>query len=177
MPELPTDIVEQVAADKFLLRSPIWDSASDDRYYVFSAPLNVLGDATSSLQLRAKSSKRHVDRDALCQLEYAPTVRGAVPLWRIQWRPFERHQNKAWGPSGYELAVIDGTHEHRFDDNWVAEAAQLRPGNLPAARPLERDPTTLSDFLALCGERFRIMNIQTIEPPLIIQDIFWQPND
>lgn len=177
MAELPDDIVELVAAEKYLQRSPVWDANSDDRYYVFSAPLVIVDNPISGFQLRAKSSKRHVDRDALCQLEYAPTVRGTIPLWRIQWRPFERHQNKTWGPPGFELDTIVGTHEHRFEDNWMTETLELRPGNLPAARPLERDPATLSDFLAICGRQFRIRDMTRIEPPLISQDIFWQTND
>jgi hypothetical protein len=176
MSDLPSNINDLIAAEKKLPpAAPIWDVKSDDRYYVFTVPLIVVDQAITGLQLRAKSSKRHVDRDALCQLEFAPTVRASIPLWRLQWRPFERHVNKAWGPPGLENKTILGTHEHRFEDNWVAPENRMRISNLPAARPLAPDFATLSDFLAFSGQRFKINDIDRIEPPLISQDLFWTP--
>jgi hypothetical protein len=177
MSEIPHNITALVSADKFVSRSPVWDTKSDDRYYVFSVPLLLAGDESSSFQFRAKTSKRFVDRDAICRLEFAPSDKKATPLWRVEWRAFGQHPNKAWGPPGFELQVIEGTHEHRFDDNWLASEHRMRTGNLPAARPVKSDPNTLSEFLAFCGQSFRIKDIDRVEPPLITQDIFWTRDD
>ncbi|PAQ09737.1 hypothetical protein CIT26_11910 [Mesorhizobium temperatum] len=177
MVDLPPDIVALVAEEKSLIRSPVWDTKSDDRYYVFSVPLVITSDGTSNFQLRVKTSKRFVDRDAIVQLEFAPSDKRVTPLWRIEWRAFGLHTNKLWGPPGFELAVVKLTHEHRFDDNWHSPEHRMRIGNLPAARPINRDPNTLSEFLAFCGQSFRIKDIRRIEPPLITQDIFWTRDD
>lgn len=177
MSDLPENISELVEAPKSLLRTPIWDTKSDDRYYVLTAPLVLIGDDTSGFQIRAKTSKRHVNRDALCQLEFALAARKVTPLWRCEWKPFSGHTNRAWGPPGYELAVINGTHEHPFHENWNAVEARMRSPNLPAALPVAEEIRSLSGFLAFCGERFKINNIDRIEPPLISPDLFWTQDD
>ncbi len=177
MSDWPANIVGLVKAEKALLRSPTWDSKSDDRYHVLTAPLIIGGDDITGFQIRAKTSKRYVDRDALCQLEFAETARRVTPLWRCEWRPFSGHTNRAWGPPGFELMVIQGSHEHPFPENWCERESRMRGSNLPAAIPINDRIETLSSFLAFCGERYRINNIDRIEPPLISPDLFWKPDD
>ena len=49
----------------------------------------------------------------------------------------------------------------------------MRAGSLPAAVPIDPDPTTLSDFVAFSGQRFRIINITNVELPGTSADLFW----
>ena len=173
MAELPQDIAELVAGEKVLGDAPIWDEASDPRYVVFTHSLTVGEPPTGGFQLRAKVSKRWADRDALLQLEYAPAGRRSeVPLWRLDWKPFHTHDNKGWPPD-VPWESFPRSHQHPFADNFKAEARRMRGSNLPAARAFPSDPNTLSDFLALGGELFRIKDIRKVSLPVIGEDLFW----
>jgi hypothetical protein len=169
---LPDDISGFISSAKRFNSRPKWDYTSDARYAVFTLPLLADG-FTSGLELRAKVSRQLVDRDALFQLEFANSTRERVPLWRCQWRPLETHTNKAWGPPGFELAIFrELSHHHSFEDNYLPSTKKMRSG-LPAARPVIPDPIVLSEFIAYCGECFKIENMQWVEVPQLIPDLFW----
>lgn len=177
MSRLPNNITDLVAAEKAFPSRPIWDTKSDPRYALFTIPLIVVGSDISGFQLRAKASKEHIDRDALCQLEFGHSKRDVTPLWRCQWLPLEVHRNKMWGPPGFEGRSIRGSHEHRFDHNWISSKHRMRAGNLPGAVPIEAELTTLSSFLVFCGEQFSVSNMDLVELPQISSDLFWIRND
>ena len=112
------------------------------------------------------------------QLEFSLTGRQRIELWRCQWRPFETHTNKAWGPDGYELARFrQRSHHHPFHENWMITEKRLRAGSLPAALPIDPDPSTLSKFIAFCGQEFRIRNIELVSLPQATPDFFWTADD
>lgn len=171
---LPKDIAELVVAEKRLVARPKWDSQSDPRYFVFTAPLLVENVIIGGFELRAKVSRQHLDRDALMQLEFARSGRERIGLVRCQWRPFETHTNKNWGPAGYELRRFDGeSHHHTFEHNYLPDDRRMRAGSLPAAIPIHPEPTSLSGFVAFCGECFKISNINLLEMPDVKADLFW----
>jgi len=171
---LPENIIELVNSRKSLIARPKWDERSDPRYLVFTAPLAVNHVITGGFELRAKVSKQHVGRDALMQLEFAKSGRERIELARCQWRPFETHTNKHWGPPGHELCTyLEQSHHHAFEHNYLAEERRMRTGSLPAALPIHPDPTTLSAFIAFCGECFKINNIRVVEVPGVTTDLFW----
>jgi hypothetical protein len=177
MSVLPLNIPELIDAEKSLPVRPRWDDQSDPRYFTFLAPLSVGEVTIGGFELRAKVSKQFIDRDAFMQLEYATIGRSREELWRCQWRPFETHQNKAWGPPGLELArFVSQSHHHPFWENWITHERRMRGGSLPAALPLLPDPNTLSEFLDFCKKCFRINNMNFIEPPGG-PDLFWQKDD
>jgi hypothetical protein len=170
---LPKDIVALVAAEKLLTFRPQWDDKSDRRNFVITTPLSVDGVIVGGFELRVKVSKAHIDRDGFMQLEFSKG-REREELARIQWRPFENHANKAWGPPGYELKRFLGeSHYHTFEHNFIAEQCRMRTGNLPAALPIDPDSASLSDFIAFCGKCFRIKNINILRPPETSVDMFW----
>lgn len=163
-----------MAEDKQIAVRPKWDDQSDRRFFVFTVPLILPTTGETGFELRGKVSKQHIDRDALFQLEYARGGRDRTELSRCQWRPFEVHQNKNWGPTGYELATFRReSHWHTFSDNYLPEEGRMRAGSLPAAVPVHPDPSTLSDFIAFSGECFRIKNIALIDVPSMSPDMFW----
>lgn len=165
-----------VASDKILLNRPKWDYASDRRYVVFTAPLKLIDWDVLGFELRAKVSKSHIDRDALMQLEFAKSGRDRIPLARCQWRPFETHRNKKWGPAGYELrSYYRESHYHTFEDNYLSTERRMRTGSLPGAVPVIPDPSTLSDFIAFCGKCFSLKNANIISLPELMADMFWVP--
>lgn len=178
MAVLPSNIDELIDAEKAFSTRPKWDDQSDPRYFVFLAPLTIGEETVGGFEVRAKISKQFVDRDAFMQLEYATTGRSREELWRCQWRPFETHTNKAWGPPGFELArFINQSHHHPFWQNWVVSNRRMRGGgSLPAALPLVPDPTTLSEFLDFCGKSFKIKNMNSVEIPGG-PDLFWKSDD
>lgn len=177
MSHVPASIAELVAAPKALPFRPTWDAEADPHYLTLLSPLVSDDRAVGGFELRAKVSKRFVDRDAVLQLEFAPAARKRVELSRCCWRPTNTHTNKAWGPSGFEFArFVKESHQHLFEDNWLPHELRMRNGSLPGARPISPDPSTLSDFIAFCGECFKINNIGMIEIPERSPDFFWTSN-
>ena len=177
MAGLPKNIGDVIQSDKLLGASPIWDESTDHHYLVFTQPLTILPIGVGGYQLRVKVARHWVDRDAVMQLEYAAAgKRSALPLWRLDWKPFHSHQNSGQPPDD-PLGFFGGSHQHPFDDNYLELEDRMRFGNLPAARPFLSDPNTLSDFLAYGGELFRIKDISRINLPVSGPDIFWGPDD
>ena len=174
MTQLPAFIAELVSAPKNLPFRPTWDERSDPYYLTFHVPLISEHRAIGGFELRAKVSKRFIDSDAIFQLEYAPAGSKAIGLSRCCWRPKNTHTNKSWGPPGYEFArFVKASHQHLFEDNWLPQGQRMRNGNLPGARPISPDLSTLSDFIAFCGECFKINNIDLIDIPVRTADLFW----
>ena len=172
---LPDNIRELMGSEKRLAFRPKWDSDSDPRYFVLTVPVAVDNVIVGGFELRAKVSKRHLDRDALMQLEFRWSGRERIELARCQWRPFETHTNKNWGPPGHELRTFyEESHHHSFEHNYLPQERRMRAGgSLPAALPIYPDPTTLSGFVAFCGECFKINNINLLEMPGMTADMFW----
>jgi len=173
MAQLPESIAELVSVPKSLPFRPTWDENSDPYYLTFHIQLISEARAVGGFELRAKVSKQFVDRDAIFQLEYAPAGSKGMGLSRCCWRPNNTHTNKRWGPPGFEFCrFVKTSHQHWFEDNWLPHERRMRNGNLPAARPISPDPSTLSDFIAFCGEYFKINNIGLVETPTRTADLF-----
>jgi hypothetical protein len=177
MAKLPADLLNLVQTDKYLGRRPNWDEVSDPRYSKFIAPLTIHGSYLSGMELQVHVSKQWAHRDAMAQLEFAPTGRrSAIPLWRIDWRRFHSHVNKG-KPADCPFQTFEGTHQHPFEDNYLPYDGRMLTGNLPAARGFESDPNTLSEFLAVCGKIFKISDMNLINLPSINGDLFWVEDD
>lgn len=99
---------------------------------------------------------------------HPPTDKGGA-ICRMEWRPFNGHNNKGLGPEKWKFREIVCSHHHPFYLNWEASEKAVRRGQLPIAIPIEPDPENFREFLALVGKEFRIKNIQCVsEPP-------WEP--
>lgn len=178
MPQLPHNIVALIEGEKTLGVSPTWDDKSNPRYLEILTPISHGSVTVGGFELRIKISKQFVARDALAQLEFVLRGRrSAIPLWRIDWKPFHTHQNDRIPPdSAFEL-FEQRSHEHPFVDNYLSNEFRMRAGNLPAVRRLDPDPGTLSDFLAICGVRFSISDMGRVRLPTTTPDLFWTPVD
>jgi len=177
MTQLPADIVELIEGDKLLGEAPLWNEKADPEYEFFTAALTVGAVATGGFQLRVKVSKKFVHRDAIMQLEYAPAGRrSAMQLWRLDWKRFHTHDNDGLPPE-HAFESYPGSHQHPFFDNFIPAELRMRGSNLRAGRPFPKEPNTLSDFLALGGELFKIKDIRLVSLPVIGPDIFWREDD
>jgi hypothetical protein len=173
MASLPPGIAALIDAEKTIGERPEWDEKNDPRYFEILAPLAIGAVTTGGFEFRVKVAKHFAARDATAQLEYAMYGRrSAVHLWRIDWKPFHIHDNRAFPPD-CAFETYNCSHEHPFHDNYIVDEHRMRGSNLPAGRRVEPDPGTLSDFLALCGVRFRIKDIALIRLPPLTADLFW----
>ena len=172
MGTLPSNIVELIESDKIMSSVPKWDE-SDKVYYSILVPLTIGTTTFGGFTLRVKVSKEFAARDAMASLQYGPSRRSTEPLWRMDWKPTHRHNNKGRGAPGFEWAEFDRvSHDHNFADNYLAQANLMRR-SLPYARPLSEEPSTLRDFLDFSGKCFRISNMSSIVLPVGTIDLFW----
>jgi hypothetical protein len=156
-------------ARKSLLVGVSWSGAdSNDGAMTFLAPLEVDGVTVAGLSLRGVCYQRYPDRAVMLQLEAAmPGLRTRVPLARLDWRPLNGgHRNPRGGAAPHAGRLLQGTHMHSFDLNWVAANEAMRAGNLPFARPVEDEPPTFEEALDMAGKEFRINDIRLVETPL-----------
>lgn len=176
--QLPFEIQRLVDAEKQIAVRPKWNDQSNPRYLEFVVPLTADGVTQGGFEMRAKVSREHIGRDAMMQLEYTPSSRRRLELWRCCWKPFHVHTNKAWGGPELSLQRFDRvSHHHPFLDNFVPNESRMRNGSLPAARLINPDPATLGEFIAFCGECFKINNMGLIEVPQRSGDLFWISDD
>lgn len=175
MPTLPRDIATLICADKELAFVPKrWDEA-DKNYFEVLVPLTAGEVTIGGFFVRVKISRGHLSRDAMAQLEFGQTRRTSEPLWRLDWKPLHRHDNKGDGAPGYEWGEYDRvSHDHNFWDNFVPQRMEMRRTNLPRARPFDIEPGTVSDFLDFSGKCFRINNLSAIALPTATIDLYWQ---
>lgn len=179
MAQLPAEIADFVQQEKSLAHVPQdWDGNLSPRHLTKIITLSCDDTVVGGFELRIKLSRQFPDRDALLQLEYRPVGHRKEELWRCEWRPFGVHINRGWGPPGFEGASITGSHEHRFDHNYLPNERRMRlGGSLPAAVPIEPDLRSLSEFVAFCGKRFRINDLAALRLPSDTGDLFWVPDD
>jgi len=161
-----------IAAEKTLAVVPKWVEHQDQLRYVTS--LEIGGVAQEGIRLRGQCRREYQDHNVTFQIEHLFKQSGRfVPVIRLDWRPQEPHQNRNMGPLEWRLIRIDGSHLHPLDANmnWMVEEAMTATEfahaqrNLPIAAPLEDDPATFAELLALVGRCFGIAGTETIPTP------------
>jgi hypothetical protein len=155
-------------AEKSLAARPVW-IIQDSEWLGFTCPIDIDDITLAGFRLRAKSKLRYQDRHVILQMEHHPPTDKGGAICRMEWKPFNGHNNRGLGPKEWRFREIVGSHHHPFHLNWEASEKAVRRGQLPIAIPLEPDPANFREFLALIGKEFRIKNIQCISAPP------WQP--
>lgn len=97
------------------------------------------------------------------QLEYHPANRRAVALARMDWKV--GHTNSNRGPAALRLMDIPSTHIHSFEHNYFETGDRMLSGNLPVATPIDPDPDTAPEFLAVAGKLLRIRGLAEVTRP------------
>ena len=166
----PDRLPELFHTEKAIAGKPTWQ-ASDSTWFRLTCSFEINGETPEGLELRGKAIQTLPDRAVCFHLQYYPARGPCTPLARAEWRPMSPHTNPNVG--AFPLMRIVGSHIHAFDLNWLPELGRMRAGNLVTARPLNRDPASLDEFLAVVGEEFRIKNLEKIErPPWRLGDLF-----
>lgn len=144
-------------AEKTLAQVPTW--RLDGRSFVLSAPLDVGGVTFEGLELRGRASCALPQRDVTLQLQYHPPTGPKYLLERLDWRPLKMHNNRAKGPPAYRNRPFRDSHVHPFELNWLADFERMRVR--PLAVPLDREPPSFAEFVAVAEVRFRIQSLAT----------------
>lgn len=163
---MPMELPDIAAADKVIPGAPKWEIRDAERLTLVSA-LDIDGITIEGLRFRSTAFVRLPHECVTFQLEYLPprsNVKGG-PFERLEWRPLKGHNNKGLGPPEWQYIQQDGTHHHLFDINWNGQAKRVRRGDLPISLPVEPDPVSFQEALALAGKKFRINNIDVVVPP------------
>ncbi|WPZ32535.1 hypothetical protein T8K17_14930 [Thalassobaculum sp. OXR-137] len=163
---MPVELPEIAAAYKVIPGTPKWEFRDAERLTLVSA-LDIDGITIEGLRFRSTAFVRLPQECVTFQLEYLPprsNVKGGA-FERLEWRPLKGHNNKGIGPPELQHFQQQGTHHHLFDVNWRAQAKRVRRGELPISIPVDPDPASFEEVLALVGEKFRINNIHVVVPP------------
>lgn len=84
---------------------------------------------------------------------------------RIDINPPGDHNNIQWRALQIP-AEIRGSHIHHFADNAKLGLEAFAPiGNLPAARPVEMEPSSFREFARMIGATFVIDGVEVLDAP------------
>jgi hypothetical protein len=163
------DLAALVDAPKRLPVSLKWRDRGHQDWLDLVAPLDIDGVTVEGLRLRGTTRETLRDENVMFQLEYTPPARSRVrggALWRIEWRPLTRHENKGCGPVELRYKLQTGSHHHPFHLNWTERAKDVRRGQLPIAIPFPNGiADTYAGLIAFVGEQFKIENASIIPLP------------
>lgn len=130
--------------------------------------VNLIGDANcvsiEGLRLRIQAWRERPLTDVTATLEL---VRGyeSVCLARVDMRPTSPHVNVHW--RRFKLVhEIEGSHVHPFDMNAKLGRDAFAPaGNLPVAVPLDPEPESFAEFVAMVEALFKIDGTAQLRGP------------
>lgn len=136
-------------SEKRLSVTPEW--VVQPEWLSFSCPIDIDGITVAGYRLQGKTMLAHPDRHVILQLEHHPLSDKGGALCRMEWRPFNGHNNKGKGPRQFRFKEIRCSHHHPFALNWENSEKAVRRGQLPLAVPIDPDPPNFREFLALVG--------------------------
>ena len=151
--------------EKVYVPGPSWVEG-DNGYLSLVAPLEIEGVTIEGLVLRATAYKDLPDEAVMFQVEFPhDRNRRDNAIQRIDWRPLHIHNNHGKGPPQYRLQLINGTHHHSFELNWLVPERRLRKTNLPVAEPISPDIQDFTALLDFVAESFRIKKLDAVRAP------------
>lgn len=156
-------------ADKRLDRQRSWTPVRDNLLEVVF-PVSVAQAMPMSLRFRV-CVRRYVEGQAVFQLEFSPPKERFFPLWRFEWRPSGVHTNPNFGPSELRNLRLRGSHIHCCLFGAIEREDRLRPSGARGprlARPVNLDPSSFANALALACDELRILN------PACVPEARWQ---
>ena len=137
-------------------------------------PLDIGGLTESGLVLEGGTYMRHPDRNVsfeLCLLGLGRNRR--IPLVRVDWKSLRGgHSNQPKHGCICKIKRVPPTHIHTFEDNWNADRAEMKRGDLPCAEPVTEDLQSFESLRDYVGSRFRINNISVVPRPDWRYDLF-----
>lgn len=130
-------------------------SSDAERLSLLAQLADVNGPSIEGLRLRLEAWANRPMCDLTATLELLDGAQW-VCLSRVDVAPYGPHSNKDWRTLGIP-PDITGSHFHAFSDNVKLGKGAFAPtGNLPAARPLGREPDSFREFVVVVGQIFNI---------------------
>lgn len=105
---------------------------------------------------------------AMFQMECdLPENRSHLPLYRLEWRPFNTHMNGNCGPKELHGLFLDSgvTHEHSCLDNVAGGEDRIRAGGVQTARQIDPDFQSFLEALNYACDKLKITNREDIPSP------------
>lgn len=158
-----------IAATKLLSSKPTWVKSGDQINLVTA--LEIDGATVMGLRFRIRCSREYSNRNVTFQIEFLFKGFKLVPVTRLDWRPFNLHQNSNIGPAEWRLCRLPGSHLHGFQDNfdWMMASGLSAPDfaekNLPIAVPLDTEPATFEGVAVEAGRLFNIQGLAAVPAP------------
>lgn len=154
-------IRKYLSEPKMITTTPNWNDTGG--YHECELPLQIGGIGVEGLFLRIKSPQTVDGYGFMVQIELKKPSRGTERLERIDWKA--GHQNPNSGPPELRLETLRSTHFHSFELNYLSDTRRMRAGNLPIARMIEPDPTTIEELLAVCEDLLIIEGLTHVRRP------------
>ncbi len=139
----------------------------DGSYFRFTSTLDVGEITEDRARLLGRAHASMPDRSVSLTLNWQGASVRPQPFERFEWRPHDRHTNKASVPAPHRYQIIDGTHRHPLALN-VRVAGGLAAAmaeNLPAAEGLAPDPANWAAFTSAAAAAWRIPALVHLRPP------------
>lgn len=139
----------------------------DGSYLRFTATLD-LGEVTEDrARLMGRAHASMPDRSVSLTLSWQGVSARPLPFERFEWRPHDRHVNKASVPKPHRHRIIETTHRHPLVLNArvVGGLAAAMAENLPAAEALTPEPSNWTVFTVAAATAWRIPALVHLPPP------------
>lgn len=162
-------------APKEIGRFPGWSRPEEETDYVwFDAPLEIGGVAETGLVLHGGCYAHRPDVHVTMELRFSSRPgRRCIPLERLDWRSLVGgHSNKRRRCTRLAGPRVSETHLHDFYMHWSDDSLQMVETGLPCAREIDEELSSFADIAAFVGNRLRINNIEVVEEPPWVYDMF-----
>lgn len=162
-------------ADKDIGYFPGWSKPeAETDYSWFDAPIEIGGVTETGLVLHGGCYAHRPDVNLTLELRFSGRPgRRCIPLERLDWRSLEGgHSNKRKRCIQLGGPRVDDSHLHDFYMNWSDEHERMQSTGLPCARNLEKELESFESVREFVGIRMRINNIDIVERPPWVYDIF-----
>lgn len=162
-------------AEKEIGYFPGWSKPEEDTEYVwFDAPIEIDGFAETGLVLHGGCIANRPNVNVSFELRISRTVgKQCIPIERLDWRSLEGgHTNRRKPKSDWSGKRVSDTHLHDFFLNWSDAEGRMRKGGLNVARDINNDLNGFGTVLNYVGKRLKINNIDIVQPPPWVYDLF-----
>lgn len=169
------DLDKIALATKDISFFPGWSKPEPETSYMwFDAPLEIEGVTETGLILHGGCMANCPDCHVTFEIRIArSTGVKCLPLERLDWKSLEGgHSNprrRGRPLSGHKCGP---THLHAFELNWNILERRMQRGNLRFARDVDPIPADFEEARRFAGICLRINNIEVVDRPPWVYDLF-----
>jgi hypothetical protein len=159
------EISDFLAETKSLTLPIKW--VTDGTRLIFSATLDIAEVTDERVTMRGNAVTHMPDRNVALVLTWQGPYGRPQAFERFDWKPLHLHANNANVPKPHRHRRFLASHHHPLSLNSrVSNGLSRAMGdNLPAALPMEPDPSDWAAFTAALSAAWRIPNLIHAPPP------------